>query len=116
MSFNSAPLSTRGDIVMLGVIHRTVLGKGPRQYKEHFRCDQTGKLVDPRKTIGGKILKSSALGLVAIYNKLPQEIKRLEQVKIFRKEPQNIIKRRAERGWSDWKDIFSLRKIWTATF
>ena len=35
MNFDLAPLRTRRDIAMLGVIHRTMLGKGPAQFKEH---------------------------------------------------------------------------------
>ena len=35
--FHLAPLATRRDIAMLGLIHRTVLGKGPEQFK-HFFC------------------------------------------------------------------------------
>ena len=36
MVFNLAPLSARRDIAMLGVIHRTVLGKGPEHFKQFF--------------------------------------------------------------------------------
>ena len=32
--FNLAPLAMRRDVAMLGLIHRTVLGKGPVQFKE----------------------------------------------------------------------------------
>ena len=37
LNFNLAPLATRRDIGMLGVIHRTALGKGPSQLKQHFK-------------------------------------------------------------------------------
>ena len=36
MVFNLAPLSSRRDMGMLGLIHRTTLGKGPQQFNEHF--------------------------------------------------------------------------------
>ena len=36
MVFNLAPLATRRDIAMLGLIHRTALGKGPEQFREFF--------------------------------------------------------------------------------
>ena len=32
INFHLAPLSTRRDIAMLGLIHRTVLSKGPKQF------------------------------------------------------------------------------------
>ena len=71
MEFNLAPLAARRDMAMLGVLHRTVLGRGPRHFKELFKLDTAGRLVDPRSTIGGEMVKRSALGLVAIYNLLP---------------------------------------------
>ena len=37
MEFNLAPLRTRRDVAMLGVLHRTVLDKGPEHFKEFFK-------------------------------------------------------------------------------
>ena len=37
MNFGLAPLRLRRDIAMLGVIHRSVLGKGPPQFQELFQ-------------------------------------------------------------------------------
>ena len=34
LRYNLAPLSTRRDIAMLGVLHRTVLGEGPSQFRK----------------------------------------------------------------------------------
>ena len=34
--FSLAPLSIRRDIAMLGLIHRTVLGKGPQHFQQFF--------------------------------------------------------------------------------
>ena len=36
MVFNLAPLATRRDMAMLGLIHRTALNKGPVQFKQFF--------------------------------------------------------------------------------
>ena len=36
MVFNLAPLAARRDMAMLGLIHRTVLGKGPEQFRNFF--------------------------------------------------------------------------------
>eukprot|EP00973_Karenia_brevis_P043667 6049342-Karenia_brevis.AAC.1 len=38
-----APLSTRRDIALLGVVHRMVLGKGPAQFREYFKLTQHPK-------------------------------------------------------------------------
>ena len=37
MIFNLAPLETRRDVAILGLIHRTVLGCGPRHFASMFR-------------------------------------------------------------------------------
>ena len=37
MHFNLAPLATRRDIAMPGLIHRTVLGKGPPHFRKCFQ-------------------------------------------------------------------------------
>ena len=34
--YNLAPLSVRRDVALLGVVHRTVLGKGPPQFRRWF--------------------------------------------------------------------------------
>lgn len=39
MNFNLAPLRTRRDIAMMGVIHRRVLGKGPEHFKTHLQLE-----------------------------------------------------------------------------
>ena len=36
LHFHLAPLSTRRDIAMLAVIHRTLLGLGPRHFRSFF--------------------------------------------------------------------------------
>ena len=38
---NVAPLCTRRDIAMLGVIHRAVLGEGPEQFQIYIRLAET---------------------------------------------------------------------------
>ena len=69
--FHLAPLAVRRDIAMLGLIHRTALGKGPPQFAEHFH--RQGKFLhDPRRDCSAPLIKRSALGLVVVYNMLPQ--------------------------------------------
>ena len=51
LRFHLAPLSARRDMALLGLIHRTVLGKGPEQFRVFFKLeDQSMALQDPRKT------------------------------------------------------------------
>ena len=46
LNFRLAPLSARRDMALLGLIHRTVLGKGPLQFKQFFQLDEQAGLVD----------------------------------------------------------------------
>ena len=93
ITFHLAPLSARRDIAMLGVIHRTILGKGPDQFKEFFRRDPAHavKLIDPRQVSRAPLTKRSALGLVAIYNMLPHNVVGIQTVPAFQKGLQGIL-------------------------
>ena len=81
MKFNLAPLATRRDIAMLGLIHRTVLKKGPLHFRDQFQRETSPPpgvtrhhcrhLVDPRLSHQGRVIGRSALGLAAVYNLLP---------------------------------------------
>ena len=102
IEFNLAPLSARRDMAMLGVIHRTVLGKGPRHFKQHFVLDSDGRIVDPRRKFGGELIKRSALGLVAIYNLLPAPYKKVGSVKDFQRILQDLLKERVSQGCLDF--------------
>ena len=79
MHFNLAPLDIRRDIAQLGLIHRTVLNKGPPHFKEffprahsmngHFRCVHNRAY----GCIAGNI-RHSIFNLIGCYNRLPLEI------------------------------------------
>ena len=110
VNFHVAPLSTRRDIAMLGLIHRTVCGKGPSQFKDFFRRDpQHAKLLDPRVTSRSPLIKRSALVLVAIYNLLPQNVVRARSVSAFQKGLQEIVITFAVTGHPQWSEVFSPR-------
>ena len=72
LTFNLAPLSTRRDIAMLGVIHRTVLGLGPPHFQKHFKLATAGTgrhsrhLEDPRQEYRARIVCRTVLGVVAV--------------------------------------------------
>ena len=96
---------------MLGLIHRTILGKGPSQFTEFFRRDpqHSAKLVDPRATLRSPLIKKSALGLVAIYNLLPHKIVCTKTVSAFQKGLQELIVSFAVTGHPQWSEVFSPR-------
>ena len=110
MDFHLAPLSSRRDIAMLGVIHRTVLGKGLGQFREFFKRQQhSSNLLDPRTTTKSPLVKRSALGLVAIYNLLPPAIRAAKSVAAFQKGLQDCIIKFAASGFPQWSEVLSPR-------
>ena len=112
MSFSLAPLETRRDIAMLGVLHRTVLGKGPPHFRKLFQIETGRTIRDPRTYMKGAIVKRSALGLVFIYNQLPASLRNASRVKVFQGELQNLLKERLSSGCSAWKTRYSPRATW----
>ena len=106
--FHLAPLAVRRDIAMLGLIHRTMLGKGPPQFAEHFKR-QGSLLHDPRSECNAPLIKRSALGLVAVYNLLPPSVLAARTVKQFQHDLQKIVREAAEAGYTQWQEILSPR-------
>ena len=100
-AFNLAPLACRRDIAMLGVIHRCVLGNDPAHFQEFFKISLTqgsrtrsgsrrhGKqLVDIRNTGFIEIERRSILGLILVYNHLPDSVVAANSVSSFQSKVQ----------------------------
>ena len=94
MNFNLAPLSTRRDIAMLGLLHRVTLGKGPPHLRQIFPPLAGRILKDPRATIKHPLARRSLLGLVAVYNKLGTDIRGEKTVAGFQGKLQGALKAR----------------------
>ena len=110
VEFNLAPLCTRRDIAMLGLIHRTALGKGPQHFQDHFKRERHAKaLHDPRSGSTSPLIKRSALGLVAIYNMLPPSLLAAKSVPAFQKSLQQVAAKFATSGFPRWSEVFSPR-------
>ena len=107
LHFNLAPLCTRRDIAMLGILHKVVLGVAPGPfYKLISRCVSSlrsygfhngvpfhnKQLQDDVGSCSPVMLKRSLFGLVFIYNRLPQEIVDAKSVQIFQRKLQCIFK------------------------
>ena len=121
--FHLAPLSTRRDIAMLGMVHRASLGKGPRQLHRFFCRDENfsrrptragirlhdRQLREHRTGCYSELLSRSALGLVSVYNLLPQVIIESSEVKLFQSRLQHIVKYQASVGSDGWSRILSPR-------
>ena len=114
--FHLAPLSMRRDIAMLGMIHRTILGKGPQQFLEFFRRDPNHslKLVDPCLASRSPLMKRSALGLVAVYNMLPRKVVSAKTVSSFQRGLQEIVTSFAVSSHPQWSEVLSPRLTLTS--
>ena len=110
VNFHLAPLSTRRDIAMLGLIHRTTMGNGPPQFQDFFRKTSDGRsLVDPRRESTSPLIKRSALGLVAVYNMLPPRLLAVRSVSTFQKRLQEYVIMFAQSGYPKWQEVLSPR-------
>ena len=123
LHYNLAPLEARRDMAGLGLIHRTILGKGPSQFQKWFFLEtatpayktrlqdskhnrQLHDWVDAGHT---ELLRRSLLGQARTYNRLQQEVVDHKTTKRFQRALQNILKERAETGAGAWQRTFSCR-------
>ena len=104
-----APLAARQDIAVLGLIHGTVIGKGPNHFRECFKACDGRHLEDPRQTSKGHLITRSARGLVAVYNMFPAGITSAPNVSTFQCRLQMGMKLRAEAGLPTWSNTYSPR-------
>ena len=118
-----APLRSRRDISMLGLVHKSALGLNAPQFNAFFkrttvrtvaRTRRTAtaharQLTDTLGTLRLEVTRRSALGLVPIYNLLPSSVTGCDNVRDFQKGLQQILKREAKKRNLDWPDVFSPR-------
>jgi len=114
LHFGLAPLHTRRDIAMLGVIHRAGLDSGPVQLRQffklagstsgRFRHRHSRHMLDPCDTRNCQnFLSRSVLGLVGVYNALPEYVVACRSVSSFQAKLQDLVKYLATTGYSEWK-------------
>ena len=124
IEFHLAPLSMRRDMAMLGMIHRCAIGAGPCHFQAFFQKSTTTnprtntrrtallhnkQLVNPLEGKFLEIARRSALGLVSVYNLLPQDLVDCTNVKAFQRLLQNLAKDTCRRNVFKWEQIFSPR-------
>ena len=105
---------------MLGLIHRTVLKTGPTHFRAHFKLAGPARpgesrrhnrhLENPRAEWNGREIARSVLGLVAVYNLLPEDIIRQGSVSTFQSALQRLVLDRADDGAADWAETLSPRQ------
>ena len=108
---------------MLGLIHRTVLKKGPAHFQEFFTLDPDGPssrtrasqrrhprhLLDRRQADFSEQTRRSALGLIPVYNLLPAEVVAMPTAAAFQRALQQLLKIAAAAGRPGWQLMFSPR-------
>ena len=124
-NYGLAPLSTRRDIALLGLIHRTVLDEGvPHFAKWFFPCVRRRhlyrtRLADSKHSrqlhdwIDGEhseLLRRSPLGLPRVYNCLPQSVVDAKTVCNFQEKLKELVQKAADREESDWNLLLSPRR------
>ena len=122
--FGLAPLRVRRDVAMLGVVHRTVLRKGPPQLWPFFpaahrrlegpttrSANRHSKQLQTYRT--GHYLKAvrrSALGCVDVYNELPPGlVETTTSVRAFQGLLQALVLSVLREGSDYWRDLLSTR-------
>ena len=109
------PLRCRRQIAMLGIIQRAILKRGPYQFWQWFEHDSSANISSVIKHTRAvkplvhhqapDYLKRSLLGMIKIFNGLPQFIVDIPDVKLFQRELQNLILNRM-RHHGDWLYMF----------
>ena len=123
--YHLAPLCTRRDTALLGLVHRTVLDEGPPHLKKwffprvrarhqyatrlqaHLHDKQLHDWLDGEHT---ELLRRSPLGFARVYNQLPQRVVDASCVNDFQGEFQELVKAAADRGENNWEQWLSPRR------
>ena len=110
---------------MLGMIHRTVLGYGPEQFKKFFRLAEVSKHPNGRIALGfhdkqlqsyrcGNFLDTTAhslLGAIDVYNLLPKYAIAAGDVSTFQNRLQQLLKAGAQDALPGWSTMLSNRHL-----
>ena len=106
LHFGLAPLNARRDVAILGIIHRTVIGKGPPHFRRFFAPARTSNNPDGRLATNshdrqlqtyrtGQFLDvavHSILGALDVYNILPTYVFSADNVKDSQNHLQQILR------------------------
>ena len=131
VNFRLAPLCARRDMALLGLIHRTVLGRGPSHFKQFFQLEeQTGRADSHTHRLQLRTLaphwsdfalpgsrpaayiEHSMFGLVKVYNALPAEVvEASSDVASLQTKLQEILMLRADAGNVGWQHTISAQGV-----
>ena len=101
---------------MLGIIHRTVLHKGPTHLFEYIKVDRNARikrhrnhLIDLSPAARTSAVKRSMPGLIAIYNLLPSGVAEQKTIGGFQRGLQQMVKDACAEGLDQWTNLLSPR-------
>ena len=115
-----APLKSRRDMAMLGVLHKINLGIAPpqlqalfpklgdieelpmRQRLRHWRPLRSKQVSTHANFSSSNVLKRSLFGLVHCYNILPQHVVDASSVQLFQRKLQERLLQHADLGAEAW--------------
>ena len=123
--FGLAPLNARRDVAMLGIVHRTVLGRGPKHFEKFFvlanqsshptgRLNSKGHEYQLQTYRTGRyldVVAHSLLGAIDVYNILPAYVVDARDVSEFQNRLQQILKIGAAECHADWTTMLSNRHL-----
>lgn len=122
VTYELAPLNSRRDMALLGLLHRIVLKDAPPQLAELFpparawpfglastrpQVRRHNKRLHQR-AIGTETLRRSLFGLVKVYNLLPQQIINKTSVKLFQSALQQALCVAASLNVHNWEYLLFL--------
>lgn len=120
--FSLAPLRSRRDIAMLGLIHRVSLNEAPSVFNEFIYASKSTnfprslrganlrhnkKLHDPVTSTSSAMFNRSISGLIYAYNLLPQHVVDSRSVSIFQTYLQRGLKEAVTRHIVNWDSLFN---------
>ena len=124
-NYKLAPLCSRRDIAMLGVLHKVALGKAPQPLADlfpllgevsepfvrirtrHWRPRHSKQLYTEAGIASSDVMQRSLFGLVHLYNKLPQKVVDSPSPHAFQGRLQAALKKYAQAGVENWQRLFS---------
>ena len=121
--YNLAPLCTRRDISMMGLLHRVTLGDAPVQFRSFiypakpgaqnrgwaYTFERHGKqLHDPIDGTASRMMERSVLGLIYSYNALPAQVVKYTSTKTFQCCLQKGVRACARAGSPNWQTHLKL--------
>ena len=122
--FKLAPLQSRRDMAMLGLLHRISSGEAPQQLCDLFpKAPMAAPRFGPQSRMyrtvrrhdkqfverqgHTDIFRRSIFGLVSAYNLLPQSIVDVKSVSAFQSRLQRALLHTARQGLDNWESVLS---------